>query len=140
MAAFTVALERLVRRQVQDQTGLQGTFDFDLTYTPETLDTPRVGPGIAAGISSAPDGGPPPGAPASQGGASLYDALREQLGLRLESTRAPVEVLVIDPGAAAGRELRTSNFQLPTPKLRELEVGSWGLEVTTAASPRSRSD
>jgi uncharacterized protein (TIGR03435 family) len=96
MAAFAVALERLVRRQVHDETGLQGTYDFDLTYTLETLDAPRVGPGIAAGISGAPDGGPPTGAPASQGGASLFDALREQLGLRLESTRAPVEVLVID--------------------------------------------
>jgi uncharacterized protein (TIGR03435 family) len=91
MVAFSIALERIVRRPVNDKTGLQGTFDFDLTYAPETLDTP-VGSGIVGG----PAGGPPPGGPASQGGPSLLEALRNQLGLRLEGGRAPVDVLVVD--------------------------------------------
>lgn len=91
MAAFSVALERIVRRPVNDKTGLQGAFDFDLTYTPDTLDA-LVGPGTVGG----PVDGPPPGAPASQGGPSLFDALRSQLGLRLEGGRAPVDVLVVD--------------------------------------------
>jgi uncharacterized protein (TIGR03435 family) len=91
MAAFSIALERIVRRQVNDKTGLQGPFDFDLTYTPDTLDVP-VGSGIVGG----PVAGPQPGAPASQDGPSLFEALRNQLGLRLEGGRAPVDVLVVD--------------------------------------------
>ena len=97
MAAFGGALERIVRRQVDDKTGLQGVFDFDLTYTPEALETP-----VDVGVVGGPAGGPPPGGPASpsgpasQGGASLFAALRNQLGLRLESGRAPVDVLVVD--------------------------------------------
>ena len=91
MVAFSVALERIVRRQVNDRTGLQGAFDFDLTYAPEALDSP-VGPGIVGG----PVGGPPPAGPASQDGPSLFDALRSQLGLRLEGGRAPVDVLIVD--------------------------------------------
>jgi uncharacterized protein (TIGR03435 family) len=87
MSAFSVALERIVHRPVNDKTGLQGVFDFDLIYTPDTLEAP-----VASGAA----GGPPPAGPASQGGASLFDALRDQLGLRLEGGRAPVDVLVVD--------------------------------------------
>ncbi len=92
MTAFGVALERLVRRQVNDKTGLRGDFDFDLTYTPDSLDVP-AGAGVAGG---GPAGGPPPAGPASQGGAALFEALRTQLGLRLEGGRAPVDVVVVD--------------------------------------------
>ena len=61
---------------VLDRTGLQGAFDFDLIYAPERpgVDTPR-GPGD------------PP---------SLFVAIEEQLGLRLERTRGAVDVLVIE--------------------------------------------
>ena len=49
-------------------------------------------------------GDPPPGAPAlppiDPNGPSLFTALQEQLGLKLESTRAPVKVLVIDRAEA----------------------------------------
>lgn len=62
-------------RPVLDRTRLVGAFDIDLTFTP---DNPTV------------DASDAPNAP------SLMTALREQLGLRLESTRAPVDVLVID--------------------------------------------
>ena len=62
-------------RPVLDRTGLNGSFDADLTFTP---DNPTV------------DSANAPNAP------SLMTAIREQLGLRLESTRAPVDVLVID--------------------------------------------
>jgi uncharacterized protein (TIGR03435 family) len=70
--------ERLIEhlgRPVIDRTGLNGNFDVDLTYTP---DNPVV------------DASNAPNAP------SLMTALREQLGLKLESSRAPVDVLVID--------------------------------------------
>lgn len=91
MGALSVALERIVRRPVYDKTGLQGEFDFDLTYTPDSLDTPVIadGPGISTG-------GPASRGPAGQGGPGLFAALREQLGLRLEGGRAQVNVLVVD--------------------------------------------
>ncbi|HET9192656.1 MAG TPA: TIGR03435 family protein [Vicinamibacterales bacterium] len=75
---MTQFAERLVGsfdRPVLDRTGLDGSFDIDLTYS---ADNPVVDTSNA------------PNAP------SLITALREQLGLRLESTKAPVEVLVID--------------------------------------------
>jgi uncharacterized protein (TIGR03435 family) len=60
-------------RVVVDRTGLTGTFDWDLQWTMEPL-SPNT---AAAGVS-------------------LFTALREQLGLRLESQRAMVDVLVVD--------------------------------------------
>jgi len=59
---------------VLDRTGLEGTFDLDLTFTPDAA-------AIPIGAAGAP---------------SLFTALQEQLGLKLESAREPVEVLVID--------------------------------------------
>jgi uncharacterized protein (TIGR03435 family) len=60
-------------RVVVDRTGLTGRFDWDLQWTLEPL--------TAAGAPAA--------------GISLFTALQEQLGLRLESARGPVDVLVI---------------------------------------------
>jgi len=67
-------------RVVVDRTGLQGSFDLDLDFAPESSVTASTG---------APDA-PPGDAP------SIFTAVQEQLGLKLESTRGPVEVLVID--------------------------------------------
>jgi uncharacterized protein (TIGR03435 family) len=95
MPALAVALERIVRRSVVDRTGLPGVFDMDITYTPEAFEVPfpaAAGRGIAGG----PDG-PGASAPAGQqAGTPLFTALRDQLGLRLESDRGPVDVLVVD--------------------------------------------
>jgi uncharacterized protein (TIGR03435 family) len=96
MVAFSFALERIVRRPVNDKTGLDGAFDFDLTYMPETLDAPVGSGGASGAVGGPPAGGLPPGGPFSQGGSSLFEALRNQLGLRLEGGRAPVDVLVVD--------------------------------------------
>ena len=75
MAGFAQRLIEPLGRPVLDQTGLTGAFDVDLTFLP---DNPAVDAANAPNVPS------------------LTSALREQLGLRLESTRAPVEVLVID--------------------------------------------
>jgi uncharacterized protein (TIGR03435 family) len=64
---------------VIDRTGLDGEFDFDLAYTPER---PPI-------LNGAP-------LPPTSDGASLFTAVREQLGLALEATRAPLDVIVID--------------------------------------------
>jgi len=78
----------ILDRPVVDQTGLTGRFDFTLLWTPDEFQFagfPRGGPGA-----------PPP--PADPGGAApdLFSAFREQLGLKLDSTRAAAEVIVID--------------------------------------------
>jgi uncharacterized protein (TIGR03435 family) len=84
MSQFAMVLSNFVQRVVLDRTQLAGTFDFRLTWTPERI----------------PQGAPPPGAPAlppvDPNGPSLFAALQEQLGLKLEPTRAPLDVLVID--------------------------------------------
>ena len=67
-----------IDRIVLDRTGLTGRYDYELRWTP-------VGRG----------GGPAPVA-TDPDRPSLFTALQEQLGLKLEPQRAPVEVLVID--------------------------------------------
>jgi len=68
-----------VQRMVVDKTGLTGPWNFELLYTP---DQPvRLNGAIVP---------PNPDAP------SLFTAVQEQLGLKLESSRGPVDVLVID--------------------------------------------
>jgi uncharacterized protein (TIGR03435 family) len=79
---------------VIDQTGLAGLFDLDITYVPETSEMPF--PAANVGGAGGPIDGPPAGGPASQGGPSMFEALRSQLGLRLEGSRAPVDVLIVD--------------------------------------------
>jgi uncharacterized protein (TIGR03435 family) len=93
MRAFALALERLVRRAVVDGTGLTGEFDIDLAYAPESFEVPFAG-NVVGGAVGGPEGFGP-GAP-QRTGPSVFTALRDQLGLRLEARRAPVDVLVVD--------------------------------------------
>ncbi len=75
-------LSQSVDRMVVDRTGLKWAFDFALEFAPE------FGPGSQPGVTAtASDPSAPP---------SLFTALQEQLGLKLESTKSPVDVLVID--------------------------------------------
>jgi len=71
MTELAAVLSQIVQRRVVDRTGLTGNFSALVTYAPE---------------NSTPD----PNAP------SIFTALQEQLGLKLESTRGPVDMLVID--------------------------------------------
>ena len=81
MDALTSALSPFVSRVVVDRTQLPGLFDFELTWTPDTV---PVLPPDAPPLNIDPNG------------PSLFSALQEQLGLKLESTRGPVDVVVID--------------------------------------------
>jgi uncharacterized protein (TIGR03435 family) len=77
------AMSGQVGRKVLDQTGLKGDYTFDLKWTPdESHDAGFKGPGDA------------PSADAN--GPSIFTALQEQLGLKLESQKGPVDLLVID--------------------------------------------
>jgi uncharacterized protein (TIGR03435 family) len=83
MAELTTALSGFVSRAVIDRSRLAGGYDLDLQWTPDQLPQGRS---IL-----------PPAIPAvDPNGPSLFTALQEQLGLKLESTRGPISVLVID--------------------------------------------
>jgi uncharacterized protein (TIGR03435 family) len=77
-------LSQQLGRTVVDRTGLTGKYDFTLKWTPEENQDPPGPPGI--------DNAPPPDSLAP----SIFTAVQEQLGLKLESQKGPVEILVID--------------------------------------------
>lgn len=78
VAELVRLLTNQLHRPVIDRTGLKGTFDIHLTYAGTT-------PLTAA-----------PAAAVEPSGPTIFDAVQEQLGLRLESSRVPTEVVVID--------------------------------------------
>lgn len=78
LKALAQILEFDLDRPVADRTGLSGEFAIDLEWTPEKQRT----------AANATDSGP--------ARPSIFQALPEQLGLRLESTTAPIEVTVVD--------------------------------------------
>jgi uncharacterized protein (TIGR03435 family) len=89
MASLARTLSDLTGRPVLDKTGLTGLYDFTLKYAPE-LGRVAGPPGFFGPQPGAPPPATDPDAP------SLPVALQEQLGLKLESARGPVEVVIID--------------------------------------------
>src|SRR6185503_12656409 len=88
MSMIAQVLTQSVGRPVIDKTGLTGYFDYTLQWAPQ--------PGSVMPFQ--PAGGPPVAPPpaADPDGPNLFTAVQEQLGLKLESSRGPVEVIVID--------------------------------------------
>ncbi len=80
LSQFLQFLAPAVNRVLVDRTGLTGRFDLDLEWTPAP--------------SAAPVG--QDAAPVDPNGTSIFTAVQEQLGLKLESTKAAVDVIVID--------------------------------------------
>jgi len=70
---FAQSMQLVLPRPVIDHTNLTGKYDFNLTWTPDSIPNPTADA--------------PPG---------LFTAVQEQLGLKLEPTKAPAEVLIID--------------------------------------------
>ena len=95
MRAFALALERLVQRAVIDGTGMTGTFDLDITYVPEFFEVPFAG-NVLGGAVGGPFAEPGSGPSSQRTGPSVFTALRDQLGLKLESGRSAVDVVVVD--------------------------------------------
>lgn len=85
IAQVVPMLSDFMGRPVIDKTGLTGLYDFALKFAPTGRAT-----GLFAALTGPP---PPPDDPDSPG---LSTAVQEQLGLKLESARGPVEVVVID--------------------------------------------
>lgn len=81
-------------RPVIDQTGLKGKYDFKLRYDPSSTPGGRGGPMMGAMMK---DGGPPDHMASDEDQPpSIFNALQEQLGLKLEAKRGSVELLVIE--------------------------------------------
>jgi uncharacterized protein (TIGR03435 family) len=80
MALLAESLSRTAGRPVVDRTGITDRIDYRMEWTPESN-----GPGIP-GVEVEPDPNP----------VTWMDAVREQLGLKLGSTKGPVRTLVID--------------------------------------------
>src|ERR1700688_2237636 len=75
-------------RLVIDQTGLKGNYDWMLKWTPDQ--TAQMATGADGGRAAA--DAPPP----DSSGPSIFTALEEQLGLKLDPRKGPVETLIID--------------------------------------------
>jgi uncharacterized protein (TIGR03435 family) len=75
-------LSPMVGRTTVDRTQLVGTFDYTLNWTPDDFQDRTASPDRER--------------PLDPNGLSIFTAIQEQLGLKLESTRGPVDVLVID--------------------------------------------
>ena len=83
---ITVMVSGQVDRPVTNATGLEGEFDFHLTWMPE-FGIPKI---------QVPAGGGSPVPTPSDAGPSLFEALQQQLGLKLEKKTGLVDTLVID--------------------------------------------
>lgn len=83
IGALVDMLSTHLGKPVIDQTGLEGTYQFTLEFAPQG--------------GAGPDGMPlPPGPPPDPSVPSLFTALQEQLGLKLESMKGPIEIITID--------------------------------------------
>ena len=81
MGELAALMQRaMLDRPVVDKTGLAGRYDFDLEWAP---DETQFGGEIPSASADAPN---PP----------LFTAIQQQLGLKLEATRGPVEAIVVD--------------------------------------------
>jgi uncharacterized protein (TIGR03435 family) len=85
MMQFAERMAVILGRPVIDRTGLRESFDLDLIYSSDQ-----------GFVAAPPPGAPPPPGLNPADAPQLVTAIREQLGLRLEATRGPVDVLVID--------------------------------------------
>jgi uncharacterized protein (TIGR03435 family) len=77
ITAIVNQLSNILHYTVTDKTGLTGNYDIELKWTPD-------------------DARPPSGDASSDAAVSIFTAVQEQLGLKLQATKGPVETLVID--------------------------------------------
>lgn len=95
MAALADVLSNQLGRPVIDMTGLTAEYDYTLNFSPEGLAGMRGMPmpmgGAPVGAGPAPEGGRE-----AESGPSIFSAVQEQLGLKLESRKGPVDLIVVD--------------------------------------------
>jgi uncharacterized protein (TIGR03435 family) len=83
-------LSAMVGRPVLDRTGLTAKYDYKLEFSMEQTQGPLFSGGDGSGKGS--DSAPPP----ESSGPSLFTALQEELGLKLESGKGPVAIIIIE--------------------------------------------
>jgi uncharacterized protein (TIGR03435 family) len=94
MADLAGTISRMMDRPVLDATAIQGSYDVHLTWVPDE----REGGEMRAAVAHIGGGGGEEHAPvpeAAAGGQTLFGALQETLGLKLEARRMPVDILVV---------------------------------------------
>ena len=83
MSTLVRLIAQVIGRPVLDRTGLMGNYAFTLKWTPDEFDLP-ANMQQSNEISAEPNG------------TSIFTVIQDQLGLRLESTKAPIDSLIID--------------------------------------------
>jgi bla regulator protein blaR1 len=83
MSTLARLISQVIGRPVLDHTGLPGKYEFTLKWTPDEFDLPAT--------AEQPDSTSPEPA-----GTSIFTVIQDQLGLKLESTKSPVDILVVD--------------------------------------------
>ena len=100
VAGFAEILSRQMDRPVVDLTEIKGFYDFTLEWTPDERQRMQFMPGMPAPPPGAAGEGRPERAGGSDGtppsGPTIFVAVQEQLGLKMEAKKSPVEILVID--------------------------------------------
>jgi uncharacterized protein (TIGR03435 family) len=101
MAQFAEMLPNIasgyLRTNVVDSTGLEGGYDFTFSFSPiNVLQTAQTAKPPAGDVTKPPSGDAPTSAADPVEALSLFTALNKQLGLKLETMKRPVQVLVID--------------------------------------------
>ena len=84
-------LERFSDRPVMDLTELKGSYDFEFNVSPEETQTLMIHAAVAAGVQL-----PPQALRLLEGGGNPIENGAEQLGLKIESRKMPVDIIVID--------------------------------------------
>jgi uncharacterized protein (TIGR03435 family) len=94
MSGLADRLSQMLDRPVVDLTELKGTYDIDLEWVPDE----REGGGILAKMKAMAEAASvdPKGDPLGPNGLSLFGALQEKLGLRMEARKSPVDIVVVD--------------------------------------------
>ena len=88
---IAAVLERFTERPMVDLTELKGTYDFEFVVTPEETQTLMIRAAIAAGVQL-----PPQALQLADNGGNPLEGAVEQLGLKLDSRRMPIEIIIID--------------------------------------------
>ena len=85
-----------IRGPVIDETGLEGGYDFTLSFSPPGMATAGGGRGMVRGGDAPVAGGDTLAASEPSNALTLFEAIDRQLGLKLEQRKHPTQVLVID--------------------------------------------
>jgi uncharacterized protein (TIGR03435 family) len=96
LSALAGGLASMLDRPVVDLTEIKGTYNVDLEWVPDE----REGGGLMAKMKAMAEAAStdPHGDPLGPNGLTLFGALQEKLGLKMEARKSPVDILVVDSG------------------------------------------